>query len=466
MNRILARFFGATLLLCSSCAVLPGAGSPNQVPVPAVPREASVRLDWNQNLGTVTRRHFGLNLYAPANPANHGNARYTENVRYMNPGLVRLHNAGTLADSKTRWDGLYDVSAKTWDKEKIKRFLATLPPASESARLFNIPAWPKHMDANGDGFLDSDQFDSYAALCAELVRIVNRELKGEVRYWEITNERDSNYYVPFYADGGRGKLKDASRPDRWDEVADVYNRCAVAMKRVDSSILTGGPGAARPDLMEMNRRFFRKCSANIDFYTVHAYASGSASTPDADIYRRAVSMGSMVRDVVAMLKTDSPRREIPVMLGEFNISWTWETRDPRMTGAKGAVFDALVYLSAQAGGAYSAQAWNEKDGIYGKTDPSDARRPGAELLHNLNFFMTGTRVSANVSEPQIATVLAVKRGEERYMLAVNRTDSPCTLTLPTGAKAERKWQIADRPIATDRDVRLLPAHSVTVFRIR
>ena len=64
--------------------------------------------------------------------------------------------------------------------------------------LINVPNWPDWMDADHDGFLDADQTDAYARLCADLVRIVNGDLKKRVVYWEVTNERDELYFVNFH----------------------------------------------------------------------------------------------------------------------------------------------------------------------------------------------------------------------------------------------------------------------------
>jgi xylan 1,4-beta-xylosidase len=395
---------------------------------PAAPSPAgpvAVTVDWSAVEGTTTRAQYGMNLYAGFHPENVKNPAYHANLEYMGPGLLRLHNGGKLNDSAKSWEGLIDSEKRTWDRKKIAATLASLQLAGKPQLLFNVPSWPAWMDADHDGFLDRDQYDAYAALLADLVRIVNVENRAGVRYWEVTNELDSHYFTPFYDKGGWGALKDPAKPDRWDEVAVLYNKAAVAMKRVDPTIRIGGPAAARPDLSMMHERFVKATLPNLDFFSMHAYACGDAATPDADVYDRADLMGKYTASTVAMLKKLSPDRPIPVMLGEYNVSWTWETRDPRMVNNKGAVFDALVLVREVEAGAFSTQAWNEKDGIYGKTDPQDKRRPGAEVFHLFNTYLVGRRAKAESADEKavVAYAVADPTTKHRSLLLVNRSGS-------------------------------------------
>ena len=108
---------------------------------------------------------------------------------------------------------------------------------------------------------------------------------------------------------------------------------------------------------------------------------------DADVYDRAAGVGRFVKSAKTLLARLSPKRIVPVFFDEYNISWMWETRDVRMTNAKGATFDALTLVSATENGAASLMAWNEKDNIYGKTGDDDTRRPGAEVLHLFSTYL-------------------------------------------------------------------------------
>ncbi len=432
-------------------------------------KPVTVRVNWDKKEGTVPPAAYGLNLFQGAMQQNFENAKYKENIAYMAPGLVRFHHAGKMNDSKTSTEGLVDEKNQTWDKAKIAALLKGQRFAHRPQVLFNIPSWPKWMDADSDGFLDRDQWDNYAAFLADLVRIVNVRHKASVRYWEITNEWDGRYFTDFYEKGGWGELKDKAKPDRWDEVAEIYNRCARAMKAVDPTIKTGGPAMARPDLIMAHERFAKATLPNLDFFSIHAYASGSRDTPDSEIYDKAEGMGKYVVASIALLKKISPNKHIPVILSEFNISWTWETRDPRMTNHKGGVFDALTYIATTKAGAFSAQAWNEKDGIYGKTDGEDNKRPGALVLNGFNRYATGERVQAESSDTKrVATYATVdNRQKTRTVVFVNRSNSEQTVQSSAIGEVKDKYfvyLISDGMVGIphkSKPTMNLPPHSVT-----
>jgi hypothetical protein len=292
--------------------------------------------------------------------------------------------------------------------------------------MINIPTWPDWMDADRDGFLDRNQFDNYARLCADLVKIVNKDAQFNVKYWEVTNEKDDHYFTQFHDNGGWGGLKDSAKPDRLDELITIYNKAAVAMKKVDSSISVGGPGIARPDLQPFYVPFIKRTVNNLDFFTYHFYATGSASTADQDVYNATRAIGDYTNTIVQALKTASPNRTIPAILGEYNISWTWETRDPRMTNHKGVVFDALSIVRALSNGAFATLAWNEKDGIYGKMDDQGNLRPGGDFLRLLNQYMVGDRVSVTTSHESAVTPFAVSNSVLGYRscLLINQSNDP------------------------------------------
>jgi xylan 1,4-beta-xylosidase len=280
------------------------------------------------------------------------------------------------------------------------------------------------MDADRDGFLDRDQFDNYAQLCADFVKIVNKDARFNVKYWEVMNEKDDQYFTQFYTNGGWGGLKDPAKPDRLKELITIYNKAAVAMKRIDPTIQVGGIGIARPDLQQFYVPFIRGTVEHLDFFTYHFYATGEASTSDSAIFDAPRSLGDHTRSIVQALKAASPNRVIPAMLGEYNISWTWETRDPRMTNSKGVVFDALSLVSALSNGATATLAWNEKDGIYGKTDDQDQLRLGGTFFKVLNQSMMGDRVLTTTTNTAIVQTFAVKNrlSGQRSLLVMNRSD--------------------------------------------
>lgn len=287
--------------------------------IAAAPITATV--DWNRTQSKIERGAYGLNLFNAYNPPQ-VDAAYNANIEYMNPGAVRYHSWEIMGDSKTTRNGWIDTANKRWDAEKINAALTNLTALDpKAAVLINIPGWPSWMDTNNDGFLDADKFDAYAAFCADLVRIVNIEGRHNVRFWEPTNERDDVYYVSFYNN---------KQPDRLNELIDIYNRTARAMKAVDSSIKVGGLAFARADLYPQVERFVRAAVAakTLDFLSMHGYASGDKNESDDQVYNRAYnvadpSVNSLTKhgaDVRAILDAASPRRRIPIWYDEYNIS--------------------------------------------------------------------------------------------------------------------------------------------------
>jgi len=383
-------------------------------------------VDWSAIQGTVTSLGFGVNAFQGFRPESFNSSIYQRNMLTMKPGLIRFHNSSALQDSSTP-DGLIDSAHKSWDVNKVKAALAasfSVFGQHQPQRMVNIPTWPDWMDADRDGFLDLSQFDNYARLCADLVKIVNQDSRFKVKYWEVTNEKDDLYFTQFHHNGGWGELKDVAKPDRLNDAIAIYNKAATAMKQVDPSIHVGGPGISRADLQPFYVPFIKGTADRLDFFTYHFYATGSASTPDEEVFNATSKVGDYTASIVQVLKETSPIRTIPAMLDEYNISWTWETRDPRMTNHKGVVFDALSMIEALSNGAVATLTWNEKDGIYGKMDDRGKLRIGGYFLKLMNQFMIGERVSTVTNNRNVINALAVRNpvlGHRNY-LSVNRSN--------------------------------------------
>lgn len=411
--------------------------------------KASVR--WDTIEAKTNDLSFGLNAYQGFRVGNLEDQAYQQNLSFMSPGIVRFHNGGMMEDSSTT-DGVMDYASQTWDKKKLVNGLVASYDAfgeQQPERMINIPTWPDWMDVNKDGFLDSNQYDNYAKLCADLVKIVNQEYDFNVKYWEITNEKDDHYFTHFRASGGWGGLKDSTQPDHLNELITIYNKVAIAMKEVDPTIQVGGPGLARSDLQPFYVPFIQGTVDNLDFFTYHYYASGSASTSDQDIYEATNAIGDYTATMVKILKEASPNREIPVMLGEYNISWTWETRDPRMTNHKGVVFDALSTVRALKNGAAATLAWNEKDGVYGKTDHDNNLRLGGNFLQLMNQYLVGDRVATTSSNEKAITTYAVSNNalNEKSYLIINHSGSDQKIQLDFGNWSPKQQDIKGHEIA-------------------
>lgn len=413
-------------LFLAVCAVLQN--SLTRAETAAGPAPVAVTVVWSRVVAQATPRAYGLNAFRGSDPAVTASSAYQKNLRYMAPGLLRLHNGGLMGDSARNAAGWIDTARRRWDAAKIKAALAGFPPGV--TLLINIPTWPDWMDADKDGFLDAGQTDAYARLCADLVRIVGRDCGRPGALWEVTNERDERYFVDEHTGGGWGPLKDPTKPDRVEELAGIYTQCAVAMKAADPTIRVGGPAMERPDLTPVVRRFVRAAGPHLDFFSYHIYASGSASDADETVFDHAEGFGDVTRAVAEAVRAESHGRPTPIFFDEYNISASWETRDPRMTNVKGAVFDAVAMTAAVTRGAAGTAAWNECDGIYGKMDNEYRLRPSATLFHWLNTAMVGAVVSAASSDRKAVVAYAVKTAAGRKsLLLVNRSPQEQRVTL-------------------------------------
>lgn len=401
-------------------------------PPPSEVVQASV--DWNDVRGVTTGESFGLNGYSLMAPAIIAEERYGANMATMNAGLLRIHYAGLLNDSARDARGWADVETQSWDRERIATVFAEV--ASWQARygyapdiMISIPSWPSWMQTYGvtvartnggtktiNGFLHPDAYDDYAAFCAELARILNVEMGLNVKYFEVTNERDDLYYVQFQGTVG---------PDKLDELVTIYNTATEAIKAVDPSIQVGGPAFARGDLVDQVRRFVRGAKHNLDFLSYHFYASGNLNDSDRQIlYNRVADLERHSRDIMQIVAEESPERAIPVHLNEYNISWTFQNNDPRMQSYKGAIFDALIMVAAANTGNAATNAWNERDGIYGKMDGNSELRVTGHTFQLFNSYLRGSRVAvASSSEDVVLLAVEDKATGRRSILVINRSPS-------------------------------------------
>lgn len=381
-----------------------------------------VKVDWNSPIGAAGQGAYGLNIFRGWDEQIAGDARYQADLTEMAPGFVRFHTAeGMSGSGPSSW---LDHATHTWKRDKIAAVFAVFPRNGADV-LITINTFPPWMDADHDGFLDADQRTAWASLCAELVRIVNVEIKAGVRWWEITNEWDDQYHNHLVQEG---------KPSRVDELVAAYCAAAVAMKAVDPTIRTGGPAAIRPDLLDGLRKFVRGAKSQLDFFSYHAYASGAATDPDAQIFGPRIQAILRATESVKEMVATEAGRPLPILLDEYNISWTWETRDPRMVSYKGAVFDSLTVAAALTAGATVTTAWNEMDGIYGKIGNDFALRPQGRLFALLNAHGRGTVVATTPSIREAETAIvayAVKTQAGRMLMLVNRTNQ--TRHLDAGA---------------------------------
>lgn len=432
------------------CVVLSGAASmPADPPLAARAGVEAVGIAWDAPVATTTRLGFGLNLFQAFNVEVQSDPRYRAALARMRPGFVRLHHAGQGAASSEP-HGLWDVANRRFDAAKIAK-LCPLWRGIAPEIMMNISGWPEWMDADRDGLLDEDRIADYAAACAELVRLVNIEGRVGIRWWETSNERDGAYWLQ---DG---------KPKRTADLARIHAACAAAMRAVDPGIAVGGPAATRPDKREELAAFAAAAGPSLEFLSFHAYASGSAADSDAHLLRRARSIAEEAQLLQTRIAA-ATGRAVPGFLDEYNISWTWETRDPRMTDQFSAVFDALLLTEAARRGIQGTAAWNECDGIYGKMDNAFALRPAAEVFARANQLLVGEMATV-AAGPDAPAVLAVRRADgSRAAMLTNLDRRTVRVRLAAGSGSARlavlaRGAIAEQTAAWDAELEL-PGRSV------
>lgn len=404
MNKTTASFavrtFSALALFAAAGCVLLApvpalAEAPEQTEPVAEKSTVAITLDWSRAEFTVPRVAYSLNAFHSFNPRIAGNEKYRENIAYINPGMIRYHSSGVMGNSQTSPSGWMNPQTRSWDVEKIRETTAFWPKGCEL--MVNIPAWPSWM-ADENRLLRDEFMDEYAALCAELVRILNVELGLGVALWEPLNERELIYV--------RG-LQRAGKPTQFGKLVTIYNNCARAMKAVDPGIQVGGPAISNIGWMDLIRSFVPGSLENLDFFSCHVYVTNDNSVSDERIFNAAIGFGDRVATLRAYLDSVSGGRHIPISVNEFNINWTYQTADPRMRNHKGAVFDALAMISMIRNGADSTLAWNDTDNVYGKMSRSFELFASAHLYHVLNGNFIGKAVSAQSSEAAKVVPFAV-----------------------------------------------------------
>jgi xylan 1,4-beta-xylosidase len=412
-------------------------------PSRAALNRSSAEVDWSTTLAHATALSFGLNTTRFHDPAVTTTADYMQNLNYMRPGLLRLHSSGLVND------GIWiDEAAQSWLADKIDAALEPLD-AFDTEILMCIPRWPEFLqtydvlDANGDfviSLLHPDEYDRYAALCAELVRIVNVEQGRNIRLWEPTNERDQIYVA---------RLRDAGLHDRMDELIEIHNRCAAAMRLVDPTIQIGGAAFASTENLTTLRQFVRAAHAagGLDFVSFHVYGTNNPDLTDEQAFRLpwdssgSVSMTSKAQAALTVVAEEAGP-ELPTFWDEYNINYAWRAEDPKMRDHRSAVFDALVLIHATEIGVSGTAAWTDRDRVYGKTDNAGVRRPGADAFQLFNTYLRGRWSPLTLPDRDIVDGCAVDRDADGHAVCLVNKSAEATHVALTSVGADLTGEVA------------------------
>lgn len=385
----------------------------------ATASSVAVTADFSHPTGmTAGPYSYSLNAqdaFDPSIAGTPGDPFYKANVASMAAGMLRYSHADEMADSSAvqqfgdltfsrGWVKDAALPDCDWDETKIQNALNgsyTYGPE----RMIDIVNWPVCM-ADSTGSLDPTKYAAYASFCAELVHILNIDLKLHIRYFEVFNELDDN--------GGlyRGRMGIA---------AGIYNQAAAAMKAVDPTIKVGGPAFRQAYPTQDFDDFFAGAAANLDFVTFHAYAYCRAHKQAktlAYLYDQAAAIGAKSAPWVENDFAGHSSGHPEFYLDEFNMNC--DGPDERMTDIDGAVFDALTMINAVNVGTSGISAWNEADDRYGKIaggTPYD-RFPSSYLYQAFNDYMMGPVYQSTPGGNDRAIVPFAVKSNTSYLVAL------------------------------------------------
>jgi Glycosyl hydrolases family 39 len=388
------------------------APEPTTPPVDAV--SIDVQVDWEKTTGQTTPFMFGTNGAEIAYPEAVADTVFKKRFTDTGIRLVRVHG-----DLLGKWT---NPSTKSWDSAKLKAAYDAFSP-NPPTLIQNIPGWPSWMAQDKDGLLAPSEYDRYAAFCAELVEILNLQQKRKIVYWEPLNEQDTRYKKA-------GKL---------DELWKIYNKTAKAMKAKDASIRVGGPALTYDDAGTL-ASFLKASAGNVDFVSWHRYATGDANASNDELMSIASEFGDQVKTFRRITTQYIPSRKVPLLLGEYNINYTWDSGEQRQNSSIGAVWFASVLKSLADAGINMATSWHLKDGIYGMIGPDNDLRPAASVFTWANKYLVGAVVEGTSSQSAVEVMAVRQKDQSRSLLLINKGARPAALTIKTTDKLP--WEAA------------------------
>jgi xylan 1,4-beta-xylosidase len=367
---------------------------------------SKIEVDWNASVAESTPFVFGSNDYEITVLKKASDPTFQKLLADLNIPLIRIHHHN-LCD---RWT---DLDSKSWDEAKIKAGY-DVSYVHEPTIVQNIPRWPEWMATEGKNLLAISEHDNYATFCAELVNILNQRQQRQILYWEPLNELEKRY----------------QEADKLDELWQIYNKAAKAMKDQDPSIKVGGP-AMTWDNPQVLADFLEKCGANVDFISWHRYGTGNTEKSTDELMALTSIYKGQVHQFRSLASKYIPERKIPLFLSEYNINYSWQSGEERQNTHIGAVWFASVLKHLAEAGIEMATSWHLKDGIYGMIDPQNNLRPAATVFAWGNRYLTGTVVETDSDNSQVES-LAVNQGQgKRSLLLINKSSTSAQVNLQT-----------------------------------
>lgn len=364
----------------------------------------NVNINWNTIEGQVPDKIFGLNIWDGTLNGINNDLEYKTAMSELNLSIVRFHAYEMTVNSNIKsW---YDTSTQNWRNTVIDGCLeAQSNVPNKMISIFNFPQW-----LSNDGIdvknMNVSNAQVYADWCANLVQIVNIDLAKKVKYWSVFNELESNY---------NGNIAD---------LATIYLTCYAKMKLIDPTIQIGAFAISQPWWNNSAQYdFYRLTKNNLDFIDYHLYGGENTAATNNLLYNDATFLGYGGVDNVRSIATSAGvSLSVPIWLSETNMTYTF-TNDPdgKMKSNVGAVWDALLFESAIKSKAISSiMLFNDRDGVYGKLAPNNAKRPAYHNLKILSNNFYGSIVNTTTTDTDVK-ILAVKGASYNSVMICNRS---------------------------------------------
>lgn len=356
-----------------------------------------VTVDWTRVLKDVDPKAYGVDCPACLDPAWTHSANLLRPLAAMAAGgkpLIRLHGWGMVTQGSNE---CWLNPDNTWNASKIKSALAPLIRAGYQL-LIDIPSGP-------GGEPDVRDPVALASFAASLVRIVNIDDRFGVRYWEIPNEREH--------------LLDAK------QMTTLLSLASKAMKRVDPTILVGGPATEGVNV-EYIAAVVQNSLPDIDFVSAHTYG-GDGKQPDSISYPSATKAVADVRLLRTRLNQISKGKYLPIFIDEYNIGWD---TTPKILTNEGAVYFSLIQGGVVDAGGDASAIWDfSPPHNMSVVDSHGNFYASTHLFSLMNQYFHGKEVSALSSDETGLRAYAVNSSATHSLLVSNLSDSQQTVTL-------------------------------------
>jgi hypothetical protein len=373
---------------------------------------ANIQINWSSKVAQTSALTFGSNdYYQVQKPQAGADPTYQQRIAQLNLGLFRIHHA----QLSNLWS---DPVAQTWSVDKVQACYDIASYWTGRTLVQNIPNWPSWMRQDAAGLLDPNEHARYAQFCAQLVWIVNQQLNRQVKFWEPFNERETIY----------------QQAGRLTELWSLYNQCAIAMKAVDPQIKVGGPVMSW-DNTSLLGTFLQNCGGNVDFISWHRYASGNPKATTDSLMSATPNYAKQVANIRKVTTKYIPNRKVPLLLGEYNINYSWQSGENRQNTQIGAAWFASILKYLAEAGTDMVASWNLKDGIYGLIDPNNKLRPAATVFEWGTKYLIGD-VIPSLSNQSVVEALVVRQPSgDCSLLLINKSSQTATVSLQSSLSA-------------------------------